>query len=134
MSKTVIITRGTSGAGKSSFAELVAEPKVIVCADFFFEKNGGYDFDPSKIGQAHQQCKDAFDAACVNPDVANIIVANTNTKASDFKYYVDKANEYGYKIVFVVLEKRHDGVNQHNVPSEVLERQHNNLINSLKLK
>jgi len=134
MPKTIIITRGTSGSGKSSFCELIAEPKVICCADFYFERNGGYDFDPSKIGTAHQQCKDAFDAACVNPAIENIIVANTNTKVGDFKYYVDKANEYGYRVVFVVLEKRHDAENVHGVGSEVLERQHNNLINSLKLK
>ena len=134
MTKTIIVTRGTSGSGKSSFCELIAEPKVVVCADFYFEKNGGYDFDPSKIGAAHKECKDAFDLACASPYVKNIIVCNTNTKESDFEYYVDKANGYGYKVVFVVLEKRHNAENVHNVPLEVLDRQYNNLINSLKLK
>ena len=134
MEKQIIILRGASGSGKSSFAELIAQPKKICCADFYYEKNGSYDFDPSKIGEAHQQCKDEFDVACVSPFIKNIVIANTNTKPSDYQYYVDKAKEHGIKVTFVVLEKRHDGKNTHNVPEHVIQRQHDNLINDLKLK
>jgi predicted kinase len=76
---------------------------------------------------------DKFDRALVDPNIANIVVANTNTKPSDYKHYVDRANEAGVKIVYVVLEKRHDNPNVHNVPDHVLQRQHDSLKNDLKL-
>lgn len=134
MQKQIIILRGTSNSGKSSFAELIAEPKKICCADFYFEKGGGYDFDPTKLGEAHQQCRDEFDVGCVSPFIKNIVIANTNAKPSDYQYYVDKAKEHDIKVTFVVLEKRHDGINSHNVPDFAIQRQHDSLINDLKLK
>jgi hypothetical protein len=132
--KNVIILKSISGAGKSSFAELITEPKVIVCADFFFEKNGKYEFDATKLGQAHASCRKAFDAALINPVIENIVVANTNCKESDYAYYVTEAKKVGARITYVVLEKRHNNPSIHFVPEEVLYRQHTNLVNNLKLK
>ena len=131
--KTVIIVRGVSGAGKSTFANIVAEPKVVCTADDYFEQGGGYNFDPTKLGHAHKQSMDKFDKALVDPNVANIVVANTNTKPRDYKHYVDMANKAGVKVIYVVLEKRHDNPNVHNVPDEALQRQHDALKNDLKL-
>jgi predicted kinase len=131
--KTVIIVRGVSGVGKSTFANIVAEPKVICTADDYFEQGGGYNFDPTKLGAAHKQSMDKFDKALENPNIANIVVANTNIKPSDYKYYEDKANVVGAKIIYVVLEKRHNNPNVHSVPDHVLQRQHETLRNNLKL-
>jgi uridine kinase len=131
--KTVIIVRGISGSGKSTFANIVAEPKVVCTADDYFEQNGQYNFDPSKLGEAHKQSMNKFDQALVNPNIKNIVVANTNVKPRDYKYYADKANQAGVRVIYVVLEKRHDNENVHSVPSEVLQRQHDSLKNDLKL-
>jgi uridine kinase len=131
--KTVIIVRGVSGVGKTTFANIVAEPKVVCTADDYFEQGGKYNFDPTKLGEAHKQSMNRFDQALMNPAVKNIVVANTNVKPTDYQYYVDKANEAGVKVIYVVLEKRHDNPNVHSVPDHVLQRQHDSLKNDLKL-
>lgn len=132
--KTVIIIRGTSGAGKSSFAQLIAEPKIVCTADDFFEQDGKYNFDATQLGKAHLTCQMKFLAALDDPNVENIVIANTNTKPSDYKFYVDAAAERNVRVVFVVLEKRHTNENIHSVPSVAIERQYNNLMSDLKLK
>jgi predicted kinase len=130
----VIILRGISGAGKTTVANLFAEPKEICTADDFFEKNGGYDFDPSKLGEAHKECQNKFECALQNPAIKNIVVANTNVKPSDYQYYLEAAKKYGVKIISLVIEKRHEGVNVHDVPDFVLNRQHDSLMRDIKLK
>lgn len=131
--RSVILLRGVSGAGKSTVANLFSEPKVIVSADAYFEKGGGYDFDPSKLGDAHRECQNNFECALRDPSVKNIIVSNTNTKPSDYQYYFDTAKKYGVKVISLVIERRHEGKNVHNVPDFVLQRQHDSLKNDLKL-
>ena len=106
---------------------------MVCTADDYFEQNGQYNFDATKLGAAHKQSMDKFDKALMDPNVANIVVANTNTKPRDYKHYVDQAAKVGAKVIYVVLEKRHDNPNVHNVPDEALQRQHDNLINNLKL-
>lgn len=129
----VILLRSVSGAGKSTVANLFAEPKVIVSADAYFEKGGGYDFDPSKLGDAHRECQNNFECALQDPSIKNIIVSNTNVKPSDYQYYIDTAAKYGIKVVSLIVEKRHDGKNAHGVPDFVLQRQHDSLKNDIKL-
>jgi predicted kinase len=131
--RSVILLRSVSGAGKSTVANLFAEPKVIVSADAYFEKNGGYDFDPSKLGDAHRECQNNFECALQDPSILNIVVSNTNTKPSDYQYYLDTAKKYGVKVISLVVEKRHESSNVHNVPDFVLQRQHDSLKNDLKL-
>ena len=131
--KNVIIIRGVGSSGKSSFAELIAEPKRIVCADDYFTHDGRYVFDASKIGQAHIQCMRMFDDALRNDDIDNVVVANTNTKPRDYKYYVDEAKKVGARVTYVVLEKRHNNINDHEIPHEVSQRHYENLKNDLKL-
>ena len=132
--RTVILLRGISGSGKSTVANLFAEPRVVCTADDFFEKNGGYDFDPSKLGDAHRECQNKFECALQDPRIKNIVVANTNVKSSDYQYYLDMAAKHGIKVVSLVIEKRHEGNNVHGVPDFVLQRQHDSLVNSLKLR
>jgi len=140
MNKTVILTRGTSGVGKSTYANFLnllafdaAKTCVICTADDFFEQDGQYKFDASLLGQAHYECKDKFIQALARR-VDLIIVANTSTKLEDFEFYLDRAKTFGYQIFVMVLENYHSGINVHGVPDETLLRQENNIKNSLKLR
>jgi hypothetical protein len=36
--------------------------------------------------------------------------------------YYDLAKSYGYKVNSIIVENRHGGVNEHNVPQETLEK------------
>lgn len=132
--RNLIILRGISGSGKSTFANLIASPCCICCADdYFTDADGNYNFDASKLGEAHKQCMNLFDQALKDDFITNIVIANTNTKPSDYQYYVDKASKHDINIIYIVLEKRHDNKSIHDVPDNVLQRQYQNLNNNLKL-
>lgn len=135
--KTVIILRGTSSSGKS-FATSALTSRigwVSVSADYYFyDAAGNYNWVASDLGKAHQSCKDEFVAYLNDPRTTGIVVDNTNTKESEFSWYEKTAKEKGADVIFFVVEKRHESVNKHNVPSEVIDRHATNITNTLKLK
>lgn len=140
---TVIIIRGCSGNGKSTFAEFIKElypDSVIVCADDFFYTNydgsnpdGVYKFNPEKLGAAHGACRRKFQKA-VDNGAKCVIVANTNVRQKDWEFYENYGKEKGYRVFFVVLERRHNMLNIHGVDESTLIRQENNIKNTLKLR
>lgn len=131
-----LLLRGCSGSGKSEFAKYLQflNPDAVICtADSYFEKDGEYQFNPRELAAAHQHCRDQFmDALYKNVEL--IICANTNVSEKHFEFYLEKAKEYKYTIVSLVVENRHGGINSHGVPEETLARQESNLRNSLKLR
>ena len=146
--KKVIILRGVSGCGKSSFAALLNDlydrgndgkccnhtDSCIVCTadDYFVNEKGEYKFDFSKLGAAHKQCFDKFKNA-VSESMELVIVANTNTSEKEFNPYIELAKSYGYEITSLIVENRHGGKNIHNVPQETLDKQAKKIIGSIKL-
>lgn len=49
------------------------------------------------------------------------------------KPYLDIAEKYGYTVFTVVVEKRHDNSDVHNVPQETRQKQAERLSKSIKL-
>lgn len=133
--RNLIILRGVSGSGKTTFCNLIGGNTVVCCADdFFTDENGNYKWYAEGLGKAHKYCAEKFDDALYNDTIDTIIVANVNAKPSDWKYYVDKATKYGLKITYVVLENRHGNKDVHSVPFETLERQEKTIRENLKLR
>jgi uridine kinase len=133
--KTVILLRSVSGAGKSTLANLLAsnERWVSVCADdYFTDINGNYNFDASKLGEAHRLCQENF-MYWLDNAVVGIIVANTSTKERDFSFYENAAKEHGAMFISLVVENRHGNKDIHSVPQSVREMQAENIKNSLLL-
>lgn len=133
-SKDLVIIKAVSSAGKSTFAELIAGNMGIICCadDHFTDEQGNYNFDASKLHQAHKACQQKCQDSMKN-EFSPIIISNTNTKERDWKSYVKMAEQNGYRVFHVVLERRHNNKNSHNVPMEVIERQKNALQNNIKL-
>lgn len=134
--KTVILLRSVSGAGKSTLADLLAsnEGWVSVCADYYFEDAAGnYNFDASKLGEAHRWCQENFVYWLNHTNVDCIIVANTNTKEKDFAFYEKAAKEYGAMFVSLIVENRHGNTDVHQVPLFAKENQAKNIMDSIKL-
>ena len=133
--KNVILIRGVSGAGKTTIANILSNNKGTICCadDYFTDDEGNYNFDASKLALAHTECQQKFLRLLNDHEESLIIVANTSTKDSDFNFYIEEAKKRNIAIFSLVLENRHGNKNIHNVPEHVLERQKENIKNSLKL-
>ena len=143
MNNSILIIRATSGSGKSSFAEFIKEiypDSVVCCADDYFHTNydgfnpdGVYKFNPEKLGAAHGACRRKFQKA-VDTGAKCVIVANVNAKKRDWEFYEEYGKQNGYRVFFIVLENRHNGVDIHGLDESTLTRQENNIKNSLKVR
>jgi predicted kinase len=130
MKKVLYILRGLPGAGKSTLAKSLSS---IFCeADEYFMKDGKYLFDASKLGEAHEWCRLEVERAMKWDYTA--VVSNTFTTEKELKPYYELAEKYGYKVVCLIIENRHGGINTHGVPSETLNRMEVKLKNSIKLR
>lgn len=127
MEKVLYIVRGIPGSGKSTFAKSLGSTHFE--ADMFFMKDGEYKFDMTKIKDAHKWCQDSVNTAMIMNNTAGlnriIVVSNTFTQEWEMKPYFEMAELHGYKVFSVIVENRHGGVNEHNVPEEVLTNMKN---------
>ena len=130
MEKVLYIVRGIPGSGKSTFAKMLVGEDFLVCeADkYFIDKGTGeYNFDFTKIKDAHKFCQDTVETymkdSLVNDQFyREIAVSNTFTQEWEMKPYFELAKTYGYKVFSIIVENRHGGENQHEVPEEVLTK------------
>ena len=128
MNKILILVRGIPGSGKSTFANLIWNSYAICEADkFFYDKDGNYNFDPSKLKQAHEWCQNEVEIKMQdnerNPQYyPEIVVSNTFTQEWEMKAYFDLASKYDYKVFSIIVENRHGGKNLHSVPDDTLKK------------
>jgi predicted kinase len=126
--KVLYIVRGLPGSGKSTFAKKLVGDDFLVCeADkYFTDADGNYNFDVTKIKDAHKWCQDRVETymkdSMVNDQFyREFAVSNTFTQEWEMKPYYVLAEKYGYKVFCVVVENRHGGMNVHDVPEDKLE-------------
>lgn len=122
--KELFLLRGLPGSGKSTLAESIGG--IHIEADMFFMKDGEYQFDVTKLKDAHQWCQEGVEKSMVglnNPEITTkrITVSNTFTQEWEMKPYFELAEKHGYKVYSLICENRHGGVNEHGVPEEKLE-------------
>jgi predicted kinase len=126
--KILTLVRGLPGSGKSTFANLITNEFSVCEADkFFYDKEGNYNFDATKLRIAHQWCRNQVEIRMkdneVNPQFyPEIVVSNTFTQEWEMEEYYKLAEKYGYKVFSIIVENRHGGVNQHGVPTDKLKQ------------
>lgn len=121
--KELILFRGLPGSGKTTLAETLLDI-VFSADDYFIGVGGEYNFDPTKLKQAHEFCQNSVRDA-MHDGVDKIGVSNTFTQAWEMQPYFDAAKEYGYRVHTVVVENRHMSNDIHNVPKEAKTRMKN---------
>lgn len=123
MKNHLILVRGVSGAGKSTFAELFGKEAFIISADMYFEDvtTGKYEFDPSRLKHAHEFCQRGAEVGM--REEALVVVANTFTQEWEMEPYYALAKKYGYRVFSVIVENRHGGTSVHDVPAESVKKQ-----------
>lgn len=135
--KRVIVLSGVSGSGKSTFSEDESfnESHALVCsADlYFYDKEGNYNFDGAKLGEAHASCFRNF-IDFLRDGYEVMIVDNTNTTESEISPYMLGAAAFGYEaeIITFMCENEDDvkvcaARNSHGVPFDKVMAQHNRL-------
>jgi predicted kinase len=130
--RKVIILSGISGSGKSTY--IASRPAVVVSADHYFTGvDGAYNFDPTKLGEAHGACFREF-IELVRLGSTDVVVDNTNTSVAEVAPYVLAAQAYGWDVEILTLmcESEDDvrecaGRNTHGVPFQVVMVQHRQL-------
>jgi len=91
-------------------------------ADRYFVKDKKYEFDATKLKEAHSLCQDKTEKA-MKDGILTVIVHNTFTEEWEMLHYFALAEKYNYKAITLIAENRHGSVSTHNVPDEALERQ-----------
>ena len=122
--KELFLLRGLPGSGKSTLAKSIGG--IHIEADMYFMKDGEYQFDVTRLKDAHQWCQEGVEKSMSglnNPEITTqrIIVSNTFTQEWEMKTYYDLAQKHGYKVYSLIVENRHGGVNEHGVPEDKLE-------------
>jgi predicted kinase len=126
-----VLLRGLPGSGKSSFAKHMWSDFVICEADqFFYDSEGNYNFDPSKLKDAHKYCRDKVETFMSDNEknsqfYSEIVVSNTFTREWEMDEYFKLAKKYNYQVVSLIVENRHGNKNVHGVPDSKIEEMRN---------
>ena len=115
----LLLIRGLPGSGKSTMAKEYAKAGYVHCeADQYFEVNGQYRFDASKLSAAHADCLQRAIAAL---DAGYpVVVANTFTRRWEMEPYVKAAKIRGVNVR--IVEATGNWPNVHGVPEYAVER------------
>jgi predicted kinase len=116
--KELFLLRGLPGSGKSTLAKSLGGKHIE--ADMFFMKDGEYQFDITRLRDAHQWCQNMV-GSWMSDGEERIVVSNTFTQEWEMKHYYDWATDFDYKVYSLIVENRHGGVNEHGVPEDKLE-------------
>lgn len=97
--RKVLIMRGVSGSGKSTFTR--QHPDAVVCsADAYFDRIGGYD--ATLIHEAHKACFAEF-AGALEAGAPLVIVDNTHIEAWEISPLITFATYKGYEYEIVEI-------------------------------
>ena len=118
--RSLVLVRGISGSGKSTFATHLAAKlgHAVHSTDDFFMQDGEYKFNPSQLGQAHKWNQDRTDKALEAGK--NVVVANTFTQHWEMAPYFESAKKHGAKTH--VFNTVFPGKNVHGVPDAGIQR------------
>lgn len=113
-SMELLLIRGLPGSGKTTMAKKYEKVGYVHCeADQYFEVNGEYRFDGSKLRAAHDDCLRRAIAAM---DAGrSVVVANTFTRLWEMEPYLRAAKRR-------VVEATGNWPNIHGVPADAIER------------
>lgn len=122
---TLYLIRGVSGAGKTTFAEILAKGvgAYMFEADDYFCQTNGYKFNSTLLPEAHKWCQHLTKNTLGHGN--SVVVSNTSTSEKEVKVYQDMAKEQNANFVSLIVENRNGTMSVHDVPEEVLQRQRN---------
>ena len=137
MKKTLFLTVGCPGSGKTTYVNRVMTKlnawfglRCMDCSadEYFVGKDGKYNFDRTKLHQAHEYCKDRVRKA-LRSGCDFVAVSNTSTTHKERLPYIEMAKEWDYRVRIKYIGgvdeesiKLYAQRNIHNVPEESIRR------------
>lgn len=121
--KDLFLIRGLPGAGKTTFAEVVAEEGDVLVTpdDFILNEQGEYAWSPERLQEAIQLCHAKVNKA-MEEGVSRIFVHSVLNKFEHTAYYRERAKQHGYRVFSLITENHHGGKSVYPVPEETMER------------
>jgi predicted kinase len=133
--------QGAAGSGKSTMAAAIKdshdqkrEEALILGSDEFWNQNGKYVFDPTRLEDAHRWNQRRVAKAMI--DITPIIIVdNTNTQQWEIEPYLHLAKMFGYAVQIVrvdpglgqCLVRNHERPEDRRVPDGVLMAQYSRM-------
>ena len=122
MNKILYIVRGLPGSGKSTLAQKLVSKDFHREADMYFMANGNFDFDHTKIKEAHDWCKNEIENLMIHGH--ECAVSNTFIKRWEYESYLKIAKKHEYKTQ--IIECHGQWENTHGVTIDKLHIMKNN--------
>lgn len=121
MKNTLYIIRGLPGSGKSTLAKRLLELGSADShyeADMFFEKDGKYQYDRTKIRDAHEWCQKKVFSDLLKGKT--VVVSNTFTTLAEMKPYLDFCRKHNIECPVLRLNRNYGNI--HDVPADVIAK------------
>lgn len=122
MKPVLVIIRGVSGSGKSTFAEMLVESfEGNSCrfeADQWFVENDE-PWNPRYLATAHEWCRESVKQSLKDGYIT--VVSNTTTTKKELDPYIKIAQELGVPYYIIIADG--DYTNVHDVPIVKVEKQ-----------
>lgn len=124
MNPKLILIRGIPGSGKSTFARFIQSMNpaysVYEADQFFIQIDGTYKYDPSKIKEADEWCKEKVRHNLVS--AGHAIVTNTFVNKWELQPYIDMATELNIPYSIIIMNGHFDSTQ--DVPKSVINWMH----------
>jgi len=117
-SAELVLIRGLPGSGKSTLARAMVTHEHFEADMFFVGENGAYNYDRSKIKDAHDWCQAQVYLALL--DGKRVVVSNTFIREFEIEPYLEMCEAIGIRPS--IIEATGNYPNIHGVPDDTIER------------